>query len=552
MTGFGWKSEHCAGLLLALLLAVEAPAQMPKTLGTRPPRDSAATVVLYNNRDPVSKDLASYYAERRRIPPEQVVALSSPVAEEITREEYRSTIERPLRRMFEQRGWWEMREAPDGKKQVVSSKIRYLAVMRGMPLKIRTTILPPAPDKPPPDPPNKGDPVRSRDEASVDSELAALGALVEDPFGVINNPYFRRFTPVLDTSGMPWLLLVGRLDAPSPEIVRRMIDDALWVEQNGLWGWAYVDRRSIAEQGYRDGDEWLRQAATDCWNGGVPVVLDEMPEIFPAGFPVRRAALYYGWYADRLSGAMSDAGLDLVRGAVAAHIHSFSASTLRDPSIMWTGPLLARGAAASLGNVYEPYLALTTHLDVFNERLLKGFTLAEAASMGQPVLSWMSVVAGDPLYRPYAAPLNVLWKPPASGPVAPWVTLRRELIQAGRMGVAQPLYLQRYARGVRTGLAYEALGLLQSFMGEPREAMESLETAGKLYQDREDRFRTVIERVRIQQMLANKVAALATVDAALKQPWPPPAEKLLRVLRDQISPPPPPPQITPGGAGKKK
>src|SRR5690606_8059735 len=82
-------------------------------------------------------------------------------------------------------------------------------------------------------------------------------------------------------------------------------------------------------------------------------------------------------------------------------LHSFSAAQLRDASKNWSGPLLARGAAATLGNVYEPYLQMTHHFDLFQRRLMDGFTLAEAAYMSVPVLSWQNVVLGDPLYRPF-------------------------------------------------------------------------------------------------------------------------------------------------------
>ncbi len=37
-----------------------------------------------------------------------------------------------------------------------------------------------------------------------------------------------------------------------------------------------------------------------------------------------------------------------------------------------------------------------------NKRLLKGYTLAEAAWNATPVISRMNVVCGDHLYRPYA------------------------------------------------------------------------------------------------------------------------------------------------------
>src|SRR2546430_10419383 len=81
--------------------------------------------------------------------------------------------------------------------------------------------------------------------------------------------------------------------------------------------------------------------------------------------------------------------------------------TLRAPKANWVAPPLPRGAPASLGNVYEPYLRLTAHLNIFNDRLLHGFTFAESAYTSIQVLSWMSVMVGDPLYRPYASWLQL-------------------------------------------------------------------------------------------------------------------------------------------------
>jgi hypothetical protein len=89
-------------------------------------------------------------------------------------------------------------------------------------------------------------------------------------------------------------------------------------------------------------------------------------------------------------------------GAVACHLHSYSAAAIRSTDRHWVGPLLMHGAAVALGNVFEPYLSLTVHFDVLTQRLLDGFTVAEAAWNATPVLSWMNVVCGDPLYRPYA------------------------------------------------------------------------------------------------------------------------------------------------------
>lgn len=541
MTASVSRFSLVSALLAGLLVAAPAdPGASP-----RPTREAAATLVIYNAKDPESKNLAGYYAQRRLIPADQVIGLDCPLEEEISREEYRTKIEQPLRRLFEERRWWTTRSDFEDRPEISGSYIRFVALMRGMPMKVRTIIQPPAPDQTPPPRPNNNDPVDGHDEASVDSEVAALGAFREDNFGVVPNPYFRRFSPILDSSVTSGLLLVCRLDAPDAATVRRMIDDSLHAEDHGLFGWAYIDRRSIPESGYREGDDWLQNAASECWNQGVPVILDNMPAIFPPGFPVTDAALYYGWYAWTLSGAMDSPGPGFRRGAVAVHIHSFSAATLRDPSAQWAAPLLIRGAAATMGNVYEPYLALTPHIDIFNERLLQGFTLAESAYMGLRVLSWMTVVVGDPLYRPYATAQAGSWRREIVAGDEPWVALEESLRKASRSGPTQILYLGRHAKEADTGMAYEALGMLQSFYDEPREAVESFETAGTLYRTGPEAFRTVIERIRIFQSIGDKNAALKLIDRTVLHPQPAGRAQLLTALRNEIAPPPPTPAPSP-------
>ena len=539
MTDCVWKSS----IVALVSLAVCAGARGSEN--NRPSREAAATLVVFNTRDPDSRALADYYAERRYIPYEQVIGLDCPTEEEVTRDQYTDTIETPLKQLFERKGWWEVRKGFEDQTEVTGSRIRYVALMRGMPLKIKTTIVPPAPDKPPPPRPNGGDPIGGHDEASVDSELSVLGAFRQDHFGIVNNPYYRRFAPILDSAVTSGLLLVCRLDAPSADTVRRMIDDSLEAEQRGLFGWAYIDRRSIPESGYKEGDEWLRSAAGECWNEGIPVILDNVPPIFPAGFPVTDAALYYGWYEWGLSGGLATSEKPFRPGAVAVHIQSFSARTLRDPKAHWVGPLLTRGAAASMGNVYEPYLDLTTHLDIFNERLLKGFTLAESAYMSIKVLSWMNVVVGDPLYRPYDAAQRGTWRQEPPEDAGPWIELQKELRKGARSGLAQILYLSKMARESRSGLNYEALGMLQSFYEEPREALESLEAAGAIYKSPAESFRTIVERLRILQSIGDKTAALKLVDRTLQRTQPPDRAKLLEDIRNEIAPPPPPPSATP-------
>ena len=88
------------------------------------------------------------------------------------------------------------------------------------------------------------------------------------------------------------------------------------------------------------------------------------------------------------------------------HIHSFSARTLHSATEGWCGPLVARGVAATAGNVFEPYLQLTHRPNLLLRALSQGKTLGDAAYYALPALSWQAVVIGDPLYRPFKVALE--------------------------------------------------------------------------------------------------------------------------------------------------
>src|SRR4051794_29596061 len=217
--------SRCRSCVLSILLAASAHAQ-------RPLADS--TAVIYNRAAPDSLDLARFYAQQRGIARDHVVALNCSNAEEIDRAEYDETIAQPLRDVFRQRGWWTMHDRADGTKTVDATAIRFLAVMKGMPLKIRPVAVQYPGDQP------GGGPINDKNEASVDSELSILGLYARQISGGIPNPYFKTFKPIRD-SGNPALLLACRLDGPSAAVVKRMISDSIATEKNGLWGRAYID-----------------------------------------------------------------------------------------------------------------------------------------------------------------------------------------------------------------------------------------------------------------------------------------------------------------------
>ena len=120
-------------------------------------------------------------------------------------------------------------------------------------------------------------------------------------------------------------------------------------------------------------------------------------------------AIYAGWYDGNVSGPFALPKVEFMPGAFAYHLHSFSASTMRCEERNWCGPLLAKGATCTMGCVYEPYLSGTPNIAAFLARwMANGFTFGEAAWAAQPVLSWQTTVIGDPLYRPFGKPLQLL------------------------------------------------------------------------------------------------------------------------------------------------
>src|SRR5208282_4104557 len=134
-------------------------------------------VVIYNSRLPESKTVAGYYAKMRQVPANQIYGFALTTNEEMSRLEFRDTLQMPLARRLEGDGLWRFASftnAPtNGQpkrviRRVAASKIRYAVLCYGVPLKI-------SPDPDLHEPVNTNLPPQfERNEAAVDSELAWL------------------------------------------------------------------------------------------------------------------------------------------------------------------------------------------------------------------------------------------------------------------------------------------------------------------------------------------------------------------------------------------
>lgn len=384
--------------------------------------------IVVNARSPESVHLGGVYADLRSVPPSHIITTVVEIKEMISRNDYDELIARPVRRAVN--GLYEKGE-----------KIRCLVTTYGVPLKIaavKPLIMPEEEIKK-----HEADLRKKKGEldelqskkkehgfsdrdavrmirtledqimnlnivlgnlrgadtsAAVDSELALV--LVGDYAikGMLPNPQMvnnRKSAP----AGMGRVLMVSRLDAPTPELAEGLVRTAVEVEETGLSGNVYLDARGLRGKGpYALYDQDIRNTAQILSSGPMPVILDDLPGLFRPG-EAPQAALYCGWYRHM---KYVDA-FTWVKGAVGYHIASSEAVSLHNQKARyWVKSMIERGVIASLGPVAEPYLYAFPLPSQFFPLLMSGnFTLAEVFAMTNPFLSWRMILVGDPLYNPF-------------------------------------------------------------------------------------------------------------------------------------------------------
>jgi len=457
-----------AVLLYAILLVSGAGARLGAS--------ELPVVILANRDDPESLTLARFYAEKRGIPETDIVALPLPLTEEITWDQFVVTLWNPFLEVAIKRGWvfatFKGTRDAVGRDRIVSSghRLRALVICRGVPLRI-------AHDPARYDPktnPLTANPSMQTTEAAVDSELALIACEDAPIAAFVPNPLFSQDAPL--ALQLEQILPVGRLDGPTLGDAKGLVEHALVAERDGLAGRAYVDIGGPHPQG----DTWLEACVPELQGLGFETDIDRAPATLADGVRFDAPVLYFGWYAGNLNGPFADPDFRFPPGAVALHIFSFSASTLRSATQGWCGPFIAKGVTATVGNVGEPYLEFTHQPPLLLRALARGEPLGRAALYSINALSWKGVVLGDPLYRPFAVSADAQWARRKSLPAETELYARlrrlRQLTTAGRpdealalgaAGLAQnpglPLVLSLAALRRTAGDAAGARSALQPF-----------------------------------------------------------------------------------------
>ena len=384
-------------------------------------------LVIANGWADDSVSLAKYYMKKRGVPKQNFLKIKVDQKEIYSRDGYNKRIAGPVKKYLERRELKNEQRA-----------IRCLLLIYGVPLKVASTKLTDAEKKQhnilkeqhialkkehealAQDDPQKKvlaeklKEVRqalkpfnwARELASLDSELALVLAGDYDLKGWQANPSYLGYRGKKIENMPDIALMVSRLDGPTPELVRRIIDDSLAAEEKGLSGTAFFDARwprpgpekAKKLKGYGFYDNSLYLAADRVKKDGrLEVVVNDKPELFQPG-DCPNAALYCGWY--RLAHYLD--AFDWQPGAIAYHMASSELGTLRNKkSEVWGKRMLEDGAAAVIGPVAEPYIQAFPPPVLFFSLLLDGrLTLAEAYALSVPWRSWRMVLVGDPLYRP--------------------------------------------------------------------------------------------------------------------------------------------------------
>jgi uncharacterized protein (TIGR03790 family) len=380
-------------------------------------------LIVANRNASKSVGLAKYYMEKREIPEGNLLSLWVTDNENCSHETYTQKMVMPIRRYLKENG----------------RDIRCLVMMYGVPLKVSAPELTEKEiaeqdelkrqksvfEKEIEEMKNRPNQTaqlikkqiseidrrlqqigfQRNQSAAVDSEIALVIAKDYSLSGWLPNPFFLGRPKETLSVEKADVLMVSRLDGPSDEIVRRIINDSIATEKEGLKGVCYMDARwpapekDIKDNGYGFYDRSIHRAGDLIKRNGImPMVMEATEALFQPG-ACPKAALYCGWY----SLAHYVAAFQWQRGAVGYHIASSECATLKGQnSQVWCKRMLEEGVAATIGPVEEPYVQAFPVPEIFFGYLTEGYlTLAECYFLSLPYLSWKMVLVGDPLYRPF-------------------------------------------------------------------------------------------------------------------------------------------------------
>ena len=407
-----------AFLFVLIGSANRAEAQTANSLSMR-------TLVVYNANNPDSISVANYYAAKRNIPAQNLCPITPPATDKLTWDQYVSSVKTPVRGCLNAVG---------------PARILYIVFTYQTPYDVTSAT--------------------RTQYYTVDQYVADIWDVYSQQ-DFFPYPYFTEAQPYFDDAQsqgnvyQPFVSFAGwrsqvnseliysvwRLDGPTVDLAKGLVDKALAAEQSGLSGQACLDRQfgDITKFGDSDlgaGDWDMHKAAEFAQLAGFSVTEDANKEEFgtPPAPNCPGAALYSGWYSyDHYNDAFT-----WNTGAIGFHIDSASAYNPRGGN-NWSANAIIKGITVTTGSVTEPELeGLVRPGGTFRD-LFQGANLGDAFLRNTRWLKWVVLYLGDPLYRPFPKGLQNFDPPPpqASLALAPRYLLNGSS-STGTVTLAQP------------------------------------------------------------------------------------------------------------------
>ena len=379
-------------------------------------------IVIVNKEIPASMELGLFYCKQRNVPKENILALSlgRTLVEAISRQDYDKNIAEPIReRLLNVKPGQAIRcllttygvPYKVGPRGVLEDQREKLSQLQASAEQYEKVLAD-----------SKADTEPAEERVNIKKELAKIRGEIDHILGreteasmdselsmVLFRPYeLYRWQPNQMNKNnrypeeLTMTLMVCRLDGPTPQIARGLVDKAISAQKSGLKGVAYIDSRGMPDDkqanSFAHFDQQLRDLAVLLrLRTNMEVKEERTEKLFEQG-SCPRTAIYCGWYSLK---KYVDA-FDFVDGAIGYHIASLEAVNLRDAeSSQWCPAMLSDGVTVTIGAVAEPYLQAFPNPRDFFAELLDGCCLVEAFYRTQPFCSWQLLLIGDPLYMPF-------------------------------------------------------------------------------------------------------------------------------------------------------
>ena len=249
-----------------------------------------------------SAEIADYYAGKRAIPSSNILRVTVPIVEEVSRRDYEEKIEQPIGR------WLAANAAQD--------RILYIVLVKDIPLRIA------------------GSGAAANTIASVDSELTLLyrrlSGIAAPLARGVTNPYFLGDAPATTATHFTHrshdVYLVGRLDGYTTGDVKALIDKGIAPANDGI---VVLDGKLELSESV--GNKWLAAAATNLravpgWSDRVLLDLGQTTLTGEAN-----VIGFYTWGSNAVAATLRHYSHAFVPGAIAGEFVSTDARTFKEP-----------------------------------------------------------------------------------------------------------------------------------------------------------------------------------------------------------------------------